>query len=121
MSLPETTKETIRAKGWAVYSATGDFVEYEFERRALKPTDVLICIHYCGVCHSDIHEVNSDWIESMYPLVPGHEITGYVEAIGSQVHKFKIGDAVGVGCMVDSCRQCIACKESNCNALKFLG
>jgi alcohol dehydrogenase (NADP+) len=99
----------IPAKGWAVYDASANFQLFDFQRRALKANDILIRIHFCGVCHSDIHEVHSDWSPSMYPLVPGHEITGVVEKIGSNVVRFQIGDRVGVGCMVDSCRHCIPC------------
>lgn len=96
-------------KGWAVYDALGEFKLLEFERRALKANDVLIRISFCGICHTDIHEVQNEWNESVYPIVPGHEITGFVERVGSDVKHFKIGDPVGVGCMVDSCRTCTPC------------
>ncbi|MET0244438.1 MAG: NAD(P)-dependent alcohol dehydrogenase [Flavitalea sp.] len=76
------------------------------QRRNLQPSDVAIQIKYCGVCHSDIHAVNNDWGNTIYPIVPGHEITGLVTAVGQDVRKFKVGDRVGVGCFVDSCTQC---------------
>ncbi len=99
----------IPAKGWAVYDAFGEFKLLEFQRRALKTNDVLIRIKFCGICHTDIHEVHNEWNESVYPIVPGHEITGFVEQVGSNVKRFEIGDPVGVGCMVDSCRTCMPC------------
>lgn len=80
-------------------------------RRDVLPTDVKISISYCGVCHSDIHTVKNDWKGSKYPVVPGHEIIGRVVSVGSDVTNFKEGDLVGVGCMVDSCRECSACKD----------
>ncbi|CAF0933015.1 unnamed protein product [Rotaria sordida] len=107
------------AKGWAVYGAVGEFKLFEFKRRALKANDVLIRIHFCGICHSDIHEISNDWNESIYPMVPGHEITGFVEQVGSNVKRFQIDDSVGVGCMVDSCRNCKPCRmgfEQHCTA-----
>ena len=102
----------IAAKGWAVSDAKGEFHLFDFSRRALNDDDVLIRIHFCGLCHSDIHEVQSDWGPSMYPLIPGHEITGLVEQIGSNVKRVQVGDPVGVGCLVDSCRQYQPCKTT---------
>lgn len=81
------------------------------ERRALRDNDVAISIDFCGVCHSDIHTVENDWGRTSYPIVPGHEIVGKVTAVGSAVTKFKIGDVVGVGCLVDSCGACHACHD----------
>ncbi|MBQ7569005.1 NAD(P)-dependent alcohol dehydrogenase [bacterium] len=95
--------------GYAVHSATSPLVPYNFERRALNPKDVLISIEYCGVCHSDIHQAHNDWSCGRYPMVPGHEIVGLVKAVGEQVTKFAVGERVGVGCMVDSCRACDNC------------
>jgi uncharacterized zinc-type alcohol dehydrogenase-like protein len=83
----------------------------DIERRQPDLHDVQIDIAYCGVCHSDLHQVRSEWRGTIYPCVPGHEIVGHVSAVGSQVTKFKVGDAVGVGCMVDSCQHCSACDE----------
>ena len=81
------------------------------QRRAPGPRDVQIDIAYCGVCHSDLHTVRSEWQGTLYPCVPGHEIVGHVGAVGSEVTGFRVGDTVGVGCMVDSCQSCAACEE----------
>jgi uncharacterized zinc-type alcohol dehydrogenase-like protein len=81
------------------------------ERRAPGPHDVRIEIAYCGVCHSDLHQARSEWQGTLYPCVPGHEITGHVSAVGGSVTKFKVGDIVGVGCMVGSCRRCLSCDD----------
>jgi uncharacterized zinc-type alcohol dehydrogenase-like protein len=81
------------------------------ERRRPGPHDVQIDIAFCGVCHSDLHQVRSEWEGTLYPCVPGHEIVGHVAAVGDAVNKFEIGDLVGVGCMVDSCQHCLACDE----------
>src|SRR5690349_12659193 len=80
-------------------------------RRDAGPHDVVIDIQYCGICHSDIHQARDEWGGSIFPMVPGHEIVGKVTKIGSDVIKFKVGDAVGVGCMVDTCRECEPCKQ----------
>src|SRR3982751_1403139 len=82
----------------------------QIERRAPGAHDVQIDIAYCGVCHSDLHTVRSEWAGTKYPCVPGHEIVGQVTAVGAGVSKFKVGQRVGVGCMVDSCGQCESCK-----------
>ena len=98
------------------YAAMGPkqaLVPFKFSRRAPGPKDVEIDIKYCGVCHSDIHQVNAEWgPNGLFPMVPGHEIVGIVKSVGAQVSRFKPGDRVGVGCMIDSCRQCDYCKES---------
>jgi alcohol dehydrogenase (NADP+) len=96
-------------EGMAVYSATEPLKPLKFERRALGPKDVAIKLHYCGICHSDIHHGHEDWRKEKFPLVPGHELAGVVAAIGSSVSKFKMGDRVGVGCMVNSCHHCSMC------------
>ncbi len=93
-------------KSYAALEAKGPLTPFEIERRELGPDDVAIDIKYCGICHSDIHAVNNDWGTSMYPMVPGHEITGIVAAVGSQVQTVEIGDRVGVGCFIDSCTTC---------------
>jgi alcohol dehydrogenase (NADP+) len=98
-------------KGYAAYSPTEDLKPFDFDRREIGPKDVKIKIDYCGVCHSDIHIAHDDWGISAYPIVPGHEIIGHVTAIGSEVSKFKEGDLVGVGCLVDSCGECPSCKD----------
>lgn len=84
---------------------------FQFERRSPRENDVVIDISYCGVCHSDIHQARDEWGGSIYPMVPGHEIVGTVSAIGPGVSYFNVGDTVGVGCLVDSCRECSACHE----------
>jgi uncharacterized zinc-type alcohol dehydrogenase-like protein len=90
------------------------------ERRALGPHDVLLDVLYCGVCHSDIHQARNEWSSwgpTQYPCVPGHEIIGRAQAVGSAVTRFKVGDIGGVGCMVDSCGKCDNCRsdrEQNC-------
>ncbi|GAB4091114.1 NAD(P)-dependent alcohol dehydrogenase [Flaviaesturariibacter terrae] len=98
-------------KAYAAYDASSPLRDFSLERRAPGPHDVQIEILYCGVCHSDIHQVRNEWGGSMYPMVPGHEIVGRVTAVGNHVTKFKIGDLAGVGCLVDSCRECPKCKE----------
>lgn len=98
-----------QAKSYAALSATTPLAPFSFERRALREDDVNIDILYCGVCHSDIHTAESDWGPSNYPIVPGHEIVGTVTEVGSKVSKYKVGDIVGVGCMVDSCQHCSHC------------
>ena len=97
-------------RAFAAQSATSPLGPHTIERREPGPHDVKIDIHYCGVCHSDLHTVRSEWAGTKYPCVPGHEIVGQVTAIGSAVTKFKIGQRVGVGCMVDSCGECESCK-----------
>jgi len=97
------------AEGMAVYSATEPLKPFKFTRRALGPKDVAFKLHYCGVCHSDIHHGHEDWKKEKFPLVPGHELAGVVAAVGSSVSKFKVGDRVGVGCMVNSCHHCAMC------------
>jgi uncharacterized zinc-type alcohol dehydrogenase-like protein len=97
--------------GYAVKSPTSDFDLFKFERREPSPHDVLIEILFCGICHSDIHQVRNEWGGANYPMVPGHEIVGKVKQVGDEVKNFKVGDLVGVGCFVDSCRECKNCKD----------
>jgi uncharacterized zinc-type alcohol dehydrogenase-like protein len=101
----------IQTKGYAIKDAESNFVPYEFERRELGVKDVLIEIMYCGVCHSDIHQARNEWENSIYPMVPGHEIVGRVVQTGAEVTKFKMGDYAGVGCFVDSCGTCNSCRQ----------
>ena len=101
----------IATKGYAAQSATTPLAPFSFERRNPGPHDVEIDILFCGVCHTDIHFLNNDWGMSLYPMVPGHEIVGKVVSVGNQVKKFKTGDIAGVGCLIDSCRECENCKE----------
>jgi len=98
-------------KGYAVHNATDHLAPFDFERREPNPHDVQFEILYCGVCHSDIHQVRNEWQNSIYPMVPGHEIVGRVTKVGSEVTKFKEGDLAGVGCLVDSCQECSNCKK----------
>lgn len=102
----------ISAKGFAVHHKEDNFKPFSFSRHALGDNDILIEIHYAGICHSDIHSARSEWKEGIYPMVPGHEIAGKVVAVGKNVSKFKVGDYAGVGCMVNSCGECEACKKS---------
>lgn len=97
--------------GYAAQSAETPLAPFAFERRALRPNDVSIEILYSGVCHSDLHMARNDWGWSIYPLVPGHEIVGRVLEVGPEVRRFKAGDRVAVGCMVDSCQHCDQCHK----------
>jgi uncharacterized zinc-type alcohol dehydrogenase-like protein len=100
----------ITAKGYAAFTPTSPLKAFSFQRRNPKDHDVVIDVKFCGVCHSDIHMTRDEWkFGSVYPMVPGHEIAGVVRAVGAKVKKFKVGDRVGVGCMVDSCRTCVNC------------
>jgi len=97
--------------GYATQSPTSKLAPHRFERREPRKDDVVIEILYCGVCHSDLHMARNDWGWSFYPLVPGHEIIGRVSSVGSSVTRFKAGDHVGIGCMVDSCGHCSPCEH----------
>jgi alcohol dehydrogenase (NADP+) len=106
-----------QAIGYAAAAADAPLAPYHFERRALRPGDVAIDILYCGVCHSDMHTARNEWHNSRYPVLPGHEIVGRVAAVDGSVSKYKVGDMVAVGCMVDSClecRECLAGYEQHC-------
>ena len=102
-------------KAWGANAPTAVLDSFEIDRRALRDEDVAIEIAYCGVCHSDLHAARNDWGRTNYPFVPGHEIVGTVSAVGSAVSKFKVGDRVAVGTVVDSCRHCDACEEGEEN------
>jgi uncharacterized zinc-type alcohol dehydrogenase-like protein len=97
--------------GYAAHSNTSPLAPFRFERRTPGPKDVQIDILYCGVCHSDLHQVRNEWAGTTYPIVPGHEIVGRVARVGDQVTKFKAGDLAAVGCLVDSCGTCSSCKD----------
>jgi len=97
------------AHAWAALGPTSPLAPASIERREPLPDDVVIDILYCGVCHSDLHQVRNEWSSSMYPIVPGHEIVGRVSRIGSEVTKFREGDIAAVGCLVDACQHCTAC------------
>jgi uncharacterized zinc-type alcohol dehydrogenase-like protein len=104
--------KAIATRGYATHNSEAKFEPFEFTRREVGPKDILIDIQYCGICHSDIHQARAEWepmMPSMYPMVPGHEIVGRVSQVGSEVTKFAVGDAAGIGCFVDSCRVCPAC------------
>jgi uncharacterized zinc-type alcohol dehydrogenase-like protein len=101
----------MQTKAYAAQSATSKFAPFTLDRREPGPKDVAIAILYCGVCHSDLHTARGEWHGVQFPCVPGHEIVGRVTKVGGAVKKFKPGQLVGVGCMVDSCRTCEACKE----------
>jgi uncharacterized zinc-type alcohol dehydrogenase-like protein len=105
-----STTSTRSARAWAAASASSPVAPVSIQRREPRPSDVVIDILYCGVCHSDLHQVRDEWHNSIYPVVPGHEIVGRVLRVGSDVTKFKAGDLAAVGCMVDSCRTCASCK-----------
>lgn len=98
-------------KAYAALDSKKPLAPLSIERRVLKPHDVQVEILYCGVCHSDIHTARNEWGGAIYPVVPGHEIVGVVKAIGTDVTRFKVGETVGVGVMVDSCRTCEKCKQ----------
>lgn len=101
----------LKTPAYAAPSATQPLAPLTIERREPGPQDVLIDILYCGVCHSDIHQARDEWGGSLFPMVPGHEIVGRVNQVGARVTKFKVGDMVGVGCLVDSCRDCAPCRD----------
>ena len=99
------------AFGYAATDASAPLAPFSFERRAPGLRDVKIKIDWCGVCHSDLHTARGEWGNTLYPSVPGHEIIGVVTEVGAQAAKYKVGDIVGVGCMVDSCRVCESCRS----------
>ncbi len=99
------------SNAYAVENASSPLAPFHINRRTPGPDDVEIDILYCGVCHSDIHQVRNEWHNSIYPMVPGHEIVGKITAVGDNVKDFKVGELAGVGCLVDSCQQCHPCKE----------
>lgn len=101
----------IQAKGYAAQSPETDLAPWGFERREVGPHDVQIEILFCGVCHSDLHQIKNDWFPGLFPMVPGHEIVGRIVKAGDHVKGFKTGELAGVGCMVDSCQVCENCKE----------
>ncbi len=98
-------------KAYAVKSATSPVAPFSIERRAPRERDIEIEITHCGVCHSDLHQAKNEWGNSIYPMVPGHEIVGKVTKVGAKVTKLKVGDSAGVGCLIESCRTCASCKE----------
>jgi uncharacterized zinc-type alcohol dehydrogenase-like protein len=101
----------MKSRAYAALAAKTDLVPYEFERRELGSHDVALDISYAGICHSDIHQVAEEWGAAIFPMVPGHEIAGIVTAVGAEVSKFSVGDKIGVGVFVDSCRTCESCQK----------
>ena len=99
----------MKSLGYAAQSKTSPLAPFRFDRREPGPTDVVIAIDYCGICHSDIHQVRDEWSNAIYPMVPGHEIVGHVTAVGSDVHNVKVGDRAGVGVTVQTCMTCDNC------------
>jgi len=101
----------MKSRAYAALAAKTDLVPYEFERRELGSNDVALDISYAGICHSDIHQVAEEWGPAIFPMVPGHEIAGIVTAVGTKASKFSVGDKIGVGVFVDSCRNCESCQK----------
>ncbi len=104
-------QRTFSTPGYAAFDSNSPLRPFSVERREPTPADVKIEILFCGVCHSDLHTVRNEWGGTVYPIVPGHEIIGRVTEVGPEVKKFAVGDTVGVGCMVDSCRSCESCRD----------
>lgn len=98
-------------KSMAFLEAGGRATAHVFTRRAMGPNDIVIDIKFAGICHSDIHTVRDEWGKAAYPCVPGHEIAGPIVAVGADVKGFAVGELGGVGCMVDSCRGCVSCRQ----------
>ncbi|XP_068656194.1 probable mannitol dehydrogenase [Aristolochia californica] len=111
MTRGEETEHSKKALGWAARDTSGIFSAFQFTRRGNGDDDVTIKIFYCGICHSDLHTAKNDWGITTYPVVTGHEIVGEVTEVGRNVTKFTVGDKVGVGCIVSSCRSCDSCKQ----------
>lgn len=101
----------MKTRGYAALAARAELTPFEFERRVLRPSDVGFEIEYAGICHSDIHQVREEWGPAIFPMVPGHEIVGTVTEVGSAVSKFKVGQKIGVGVFIDSCRECTNCTK----------
>lgn len=101
----------IQAKGYAAQTPQSNLAPWNFERRDVGAHDVQIQILFCGVCHSDLHQIKNDWFPGVFPMVPGHEIVGRIITVGDHAKKFKVGDLAGVGCIVDSCRHCEDCNN----------
>ncbi|XP_047324329.1 probable cinnamyl alcohol dehydrogenase 6 [Impatiens glandulifera] len=117
-----TPNHTQTVTGWAAHEQSGKVTPYTFKRRENGINDITIEVLYCGICHTDLHYINNDWGITMYPVVPGHEITGVVTKIGSNVKNFIVGDKVGVGCPAASCLECEFCttdRENYCDQIQF--
>ncbi|PIA27792.1 hypothetical protein AQUCO_07500009v1 [Aquilegia coerulea] len=117
-----TPNHTQTVSGWAAHDNSGKITPFTFKRRENGVEDVTIEILYCGMCHTDLHYAKNEWGITMYPVVPGHEITGLITKVGSNVTGFKVGDRVGVGCLAASCLECEFCKDSQenyCDQIQF--
>ena len=101
----------LQTRAYAAQSSDSPLTPFKIDRRSPGSTDVALDILYCGVCHSDLHTARGEWGGTTYPCVPGHEIVGRVTAVGNKVSRFKVGELVGVGCMVDSCQHCKPCAD----------
>ncbi len=101
----------IQSKGYAAQTPETDLAPWNFERREVGSNDIQIEILFCGVCHSDLHQIKNEWFPGIFPMVPGHEIVGRITKVGDQVKNFKVDDLAGVGCLVDSCQHCENCKQ----------
>ncbi|XP_027359975.1 probable mannitol dehydrogenase [Abrus precatorius] len=112
MATQHETEHPKKAFGWAARDPSGVLSPFNFSRRETGEKDVAFKVLYCGICHSDLHMAKNEWGFSIYPLVPGHELVGVVTEVGSKVQKFKVGDKVGVGCIVDSCGTCQNCVDN---------
>jgi D-arabinose 1-dehydrogenase-like Zn-dependent alcohol dehydrogenase len=111
MAKSPETEHPLSACGWAARDTSGNLSPFRFSRRATGETDVQFKVLYCGICHSDLHMIKNEWGNTVYPIVPGHEIVGVVTEVGSKVTKVKVGDKVGVGCLVGSCGGCDMCAK----------
>lgn len=107
---PAPTKTSV-TRAYAAQAPDARLAPFQIQRRELRPRDVRFEILYCGVCHSDLHMARNEWKQTIYPVVPGHEMVGRVTGVGDKVTKFRTGDLVGVGCLVDSCRECSNCRK----------
>lgn len=107
----QSTSTRLKSKAFAAMGVSENLIPWDFTTRSPRPHDVLVEILYCGICHTDIHFIRNDFGMSVYPLVPGHEIVGKVAQVGTEVKNYKVGDTVGIGCLVDSCRECHNCKN----------
>uniref|UniRef100_A0A0D6R6M3 Enoyl reductase (ER) domain-containing protein n=1 Tax=Araucaria cunninghamii TaxID=56994 RepID=A0A0D6R6M3_ARACU len=101
----------VDSQGWAAKDESGILSPFNFTRRKTGPHDVTLKIAFCGICHSDLHQIRNEWKKTQYPVVPGHEIVGIVTDVGTEVKKFRVGDRVGVGCLVGSCHYCDSCEK----------
>ncbi len=111
LTVTPSTSTRLPSRAYAAMAVAQQLEPWDFTNRSPRPHDVLVDILYCGMCHTDIHFIRNDFGMSAYPLVPGHEIVGKVSMVGDHVKKYKVGDTVGIGCLVDSCRDCDNCKN----------